>query len=95
MIFGIFGKKEAKEEVLIGEVVHFFPHVKAAVIKVDKEKLAVGDSIRIKGHTTNFGETVKSMQIEHESVESVKKGEEVAIKVKKKVRRGDKVFLLK
>ena len=95
MIFGIFGKKQAKEEVLIGEVVHYFSHVKAAVIAVNKEKVTVGDNIRIKGHTTNFDETIKSMQVEHEPVESAKKGEEVALKVKKKVRRGDKVFLLK
>ncbi|MGB2599754.1 MAG: translation elongation factor-like protein [Candidatus Omnitrophota bacterium] len=94
MIFGIFGGKK-KEEVLIGEVVHFFPKVKAAIIKVNKEKVAIGDRIRIKGHTTNFDQTIKSMQIEHELVESVKKGEEVAVKVGKKVRRGDQVFLLK
>ncbi len=94
MIFGIFGGKK-KEEILIGEVVHFFPKVKAVVIKVNKEKVAIGDKIRIKGHTTNFDQTIKSMQIEHEVVESVSKGEEVAIKVSKKVRRGDQVFLLR
>jgi len=93
MIFGIFGGK--KEEVLIGEVIHYFKQVKAAVIEVKKEKVAIGDRIRIKGHTTNFDQKIKSMQIEHEPVESVSKGGEVAIKVAKKVRRGDQVFILK
>lgn len=93
MIFGLFGRKQApKEEDLIGAVVHYFPHVKAAVIKVEKGSVTVGDHIRVKGHTTDFEEKVQSMQIEHESVENVSKGQEVAIKVKKKTRRGDRVF---
>ncbi|MFQ5953338.1 MAG: hypothetical protein ACE5JK_08090, partial [Candidatus Omnitrophota bacterium] len=69
--------------------------VKAAVIKVNKGKISIGDHIRIKGHTTDFDQTVKSMQIEHEPVESVSKGGEAAIKVGKKVRRGDQVFIIK
>ena len=93
MIFGLFGKKEEpKAEDLIGEVVHYFPHVKAAVIKVEKGSVKIGDHIRVHGHTTDFEEKIQSMQIEHESVENVSKGQEVAIKVKKKTRRGDKVF---
>ena len=95
MIFGIFGKKKEEEGVLVGEVIHYFKKVKAAVIEIKKDKMSIGDRIRIKGHTTDFEEKITSMQIEHESVESVSKGGEVAIKVKKKVRRGDKVFILK
>ncbi|MEA3488756.1 MAG: hypothetical protein U9R44_00235 [Candidatus Omnitrophota bacterium] len=97
MIFGLFGKKKGEEEkgVLIGEVVHYFQHVKAAIVKIRKDKLSIGDSIRIKGHTTDFREKIVSMQIDHEPVESVSKGGEVAIKVKKKVRRRDKVYFLK
>jgi putative protease len=94
MVFGLFGKKES-EEVLIGEVIHYFRKVKAAVVKIRKNKISVGDSIRVKGHTTDFTEKIKSMQIDHEAVDSASKGKEVAIKVKKKTRRGDKVFILK
>lgn len=94
MVFGIFGKKKSdkSEEVLIGEVIHYFRKVKAAVIEVKNGEMEIGDGIRIKGHTTDFNEKIGSMQVDHEPVESAKKGEEVAIKVKKKVRRGDKVF---
>ena len=95
MIFGLFRKKRREPEgILIGEVVHYFNKVKAAVIKVDKESLSIGDHIRIIGHTTDFEEKIPSMQIEHETVESVSKGQEVAIKVRGKTRRGDKVYLL-
>ncbi len=96
MIFGFFRKKKEPEEGdRIGNVVHYFPHVKAAVIVVDKGSLVIGDQIRIKGHTTDFQQKIESMQIEHESVEKVSKGQEVAIKVKKKARKTDKVYLVK
>jgi translation initiation factor IF-2 len=93
MIFGLFRRKgKPVEGQPIGTVVHYFPHVKAAVIKVEKGTLAIGDQIRIKGHTTDFDEKIPSMQIEHESVESVSAGQEVAVKVKGKTRRGDQVY---
>ena len=97
MIFGFLGgkKEEKAKEVLVGEVVHYFRKVKAAVIKVKKSGVAIGDHIKVKGHTTDFDQKIKSMQIDHEPVESASKGKEVAIKVGKKVRRGDKVFLVK
>jgi putative protease len=95
MIFGLFGKKEAEVKgVLIGEVIHYFPKVKAAVIKIKKNKMEIGNEIRIKGHTTDFGLKIKSMQIDHEPIESAGRGKEVAIKVGKKTRRKDKVYLL-
>ncbi len=95
MIFGLFRKKEKPVEgEPIGTVVHYFPHVKASVIKIDKGTLSVGDHIRVKGHTTDFQEKIPSMQIEHEAVESVSAGQEVAVKVKGKTRRGDQVYKL-
>jgi translation elongation factor EF-1alpha len=95
MIFGLFGRKKEKqaEEVLVGSVIHFFPHVKVAVIKVDQGSISVGDVIRIKGHTSDFRQKIKSMEIEHETMDSVSKGQEVAIKVKKRARIGDQVFM--
>lgn len=94
MLFGIFGSKkvDVSEEVLVGEVVHYFRKVKAAVIKVENGKMEIGDGIRIRGNTTDFKDKIASMQIDHQPVESVSKGKEAAIKVKKKVRRGDKVY---
>jgi putative protease len=96
MVFGIFGKKkEPEEKDRVGKVVHYFPKVKAAVIKIEKGRVSDGDQIRVKGHTTDFEQTIKSMQIDHESVEKASKGKEVAIQVKKRTRRGDRVFVLK
>ena len=95
MVFGLFGEKKSKEaeEVLVGEVIHYFRKVKAAVIKVKKNKVTSGDTIRFKGNTTDFDQKIASMQIDHEPVESAGKGKEVAIRVKKKARTGDKVYI--
>lgn len=94
MFFGLFKRKRSTEELgeSIGEVTHFFPHVKAAVIKLKKGTLAVGDSIYVKGHTTDFEQKIKSMQSNHKPVESASKGQEIGLKVSGKVRHGDKVY---
>lgn len=78
---------------VIGEVTHYFPHVSAGVIKLSKE-LKAGDMIRIKGHTTDFKQTVDSIQVEHVPVNEAQKGAEIGIKVKDRVRIGDAVYKL-
>lgn len=97
MFFNLFGKKDAagKEELLVGEVIHYFGKVKAAVVKVKKEKLLVGDEIKIKGHTTDLVQKVRSLQLDHAQVESASKGMEVAVQVSKKARVGDLVYVLR
>ncbi|MAG38188.1 translation elongation factor-like protein [Candidatus Pacearchaeota archaeon] len=86
-----------KEESLgkeVGEVSDYFSHVEVAALKVSG-KISVGDKIRIKGHTTDFEQTIDSMQIDRKDVESVKKGDDVGIKVSDRVRKHDKVYLVK
>ena len=80
------------EEKEIGVVTHYFPHVKAAVIDLKKGTLTKGDRIRIHGHTTDFTETIDSLQIEHKDVDSVRKGQDFGLRVKTRVRIGDKVY---
>ncbi len=76
----------------IGEVTHYFPHVKAAAVKLLKDGLKVGDSIYIKGHTTDFKEQVKSLQLDRVPIPEGKKGMEIGLLVKSRVRHGDKVY---
>lgn len=86
-------KKVKKESVgkPIGEVSNYFEHVSVAAIKLNSG-LKVGDKIRISGGEVDFEQRVESMQIQHEKVEKAKKGDEIGIKIKKKVRKGYKVF---
>lgn len=80
--------------VKMGEVTHYFPHVKAAALLVLKDSIKVGDEIYIKGHTTDFKEKIKSMQIDCVQIREGKKGQEIGLLVKKRVRIGDSVYRL-
>ena len=78
---------------LIGKVTHFFSHISVAVIELS-DVLNVGDTIRIVGGETDFNQTVDSMEIEHEKVQTAKPGDSVGTKVAQKVRDGYKVYKL-
>lgn len=75
----------------IGTVSHFFDKVSVAAIKLEGD-LKVGDTIRIKGATTDFTEPVESMQINREDVQEAGPGDEIGIKVSEKVRPNDDVY---
>jgi len=85
-------EKKAPKEKKVGEVLHYFGKIGVAALKV-KAEIKVGDTLHIKGHTTDFEQVVDSMQMEHLSVPEAKKGDDIGIKVKDHVREGDEVFL--
>jgi len=80
----------AKEK-QIGEVTNFFEHVNAAAIKLTAP-LKIGETIEFRGGEIDFEQKVESMQIQRKSVKEAKKGDEIGILVKGKVRKGYKVF---
>jgi hypothetical protein len=85
-------KPKVKKEKLLGKVEHVFDKISVAAVRM-KAPLSVGDVIHVKGHTTDYEMTVGSMQIEHEVVQKVKKGDDVGIKVTQHTREGDGVYL--
>lgn len=85
-------KKEVKnKQDIIGKVTHYFPKVRAAVIKL-KGPLTIGDTIKLKGHTTDFTQSVTSMQIDLVPINQAKKGEEIGLLVNSRVRQHDMVY---
>ncbi len=82
-------------EVLMGRVSHYFPHVKAGAILIKKGTVALGDTLHIKGHTTDLKQKVTSLQIDRVPVEKAGKGDEIGLLVKKRVRINDKVYKVK
>ena len=79
-------------EIKIGEVTHYFNKIGVAAIKIISGELKKGDTIHIKGHTTDFTQEIDSIQVEHQPVEVAKTGDEIGIKVDNMVREGDEVF---
>jgi putative protease len=76
----------------IGIVTHYFGKIGVAALKITDGELRVGDMIRIKGHTSDFTQAVDSMQVEHESVEIARKGDEVGMKTAEYAREHDTVY---
>jgi len=80
-----------EELVEVGRVTHFYPKISVAIVEL-KASLNIGDKILIKGATTNFEQTVESMQIEHKNIERAEAGQIIGLKVKERVRENDKVY---
>lgn len=85
-------KKSVKKEKPIGQVTHYFDKIGVAVVKLSSP-LAVGETIRIVGGVeTDFKQKVTSMEKDHKKRKRAKRGEEIGLKVREKVREGYKVF---
>jgi len=92
----VAGRKRRKgviemPEEIIGMVSDFFAHPVVAGIELTGA-LKIGDKIRIKGHTTDLEMTVNSMQIDNAAVSEAKAGDSIGVKVRDRVRSGDKVY---
>jgi putative protease len=81
-------------EKLLGRITHYFSKINVGIIKIENGELNVGDTIHIKGHTSDFTQTVDSMQIEHEQIQIAKRGDDIGIKVEQKVHEHDEVYLV-
>lgn len=76
----------------IGEVVKYFSKPSVAAVKIEEGEISVGDSIKFVGHTTDFTDVIKSMEVENKSVEKAIAGDFIGVKVSDRVRPGDEVF---
>ncbi|MBL7225538.1 MAG: hypothetical protein ISS59_05340 [Desulfobacteraceae bacterium] len=80
----------AEEQVAV--IVKFFAKPSVAALEVTNGTIKKGDLLKYKGHTTDFTEEIVSMEIDNQSVDEVKAGDLVGVKVKERVREGDKVY---
>ena len=78
-------------EVEVGKITHYFNKIGVAAIALTSD-LRVGDTIRVKGHTSDWTQSVDSMQIEHDSVDEAGPGDSVGIKVEGHAHEHDIVF---
>ena len=76
----------------VGVVTHYFPHVQAAAIKIEKGNLKIGDGVRFKGHTTDYQMVVNSLELDHKVIPAAHAGDEVGVRIADRVRPGDKVY---
>ena len=75
----------------VGVVAHYYSKIGVAIIEITAP-LKVGDKIKIRGTTTDFEQTINSMEIEHRKVEQAKPGDAVGLEVDSRVRENDIVY---
>jgi putative protease len=80
------------EEKKVGVVIKFFGNIGVAAIKLTDDSLKVGDTIHIKGHTTDLTQAVGSMQIENQNVQEAGPGADIGVKIGDRVRENDVVY---
>jgi putative protease len=83
----------AEALVKVGTVAHYFGKIGVAVVEVTAP-LKVGDRITVRGLKTSLDQTVESMEVNHKSVTTAKKGDSIGLKVNGYVREGDAVYIL-
>jgi putative protease len=81
-------------ETKIGKVVNYFTNIGVAVFDLTDGALSVGDTVHIKGHTTDLSQIIEEMQVEHKNVEKAEKGMMIGVKMDDRVRNDDEIFLV-
>jgi len=76
----------------IGRVTHYFTRIGVAAIEITRGKLAVGDTIHIKGHTSDFTQKVESMQLDGKPITEATVGQSIGTKVSQHAREHDIVY---
>lgn len=76
----------------VGKIVNYLDKIGVAILEIENDSVKVGDTILIGEEGEGFEQTVESMQVEHEEVNEVKKGDSCGLKVSEKVHKGKKVY---
>ncbi|MFA5072783.1 MAG: EF-Tu/IF-2/RF-3 family GTPase [Nitrospirota bacterium] len=83
------------QEEAVGTVTHYYSHLQVAVIQLNKGMIRVGDTIHIKGTTSDSTQIVESMEYEHQPLTEAVAGQSVGLRVKDIVREHDIVYIVK
>ena len=81
----------SEQETEIGSVMTYYNQIGVAVIELTGN-VKTGDKIIFRGYTTDLEHVIDNMEIEHQSVQEAKAGDQIGIKVGGRVRKKDKVY---
>ena len=89
------GNISTTRKLMVGYVKKYYSKIDVAEISLESRGVKIGDNLMIEGNTTYLNQIVGSIQKEGKDFKSGKKGELVGVKTDKRVRRNDKVFVIK
>lgn len=78
-------------DVKVGKIIHYYDKIGVGILELSKA-IKVGDTIRISGHGNEFTQTISSMQVEHQPIETAKKGDAIGMKTDQPVKEEDEVY---
>ncbi|HAO67554.1 MAG TPA: collagenase-like protease [Verrucomicrobiales bacterium] len=91
-----YGSKATRQKIEVGKVSNFFNRVHVAEITATTGELKIGDEYTIIGENTGVvSGVVEEIRVDEQAVEGVKGHCVFSIKVQDKVRRGDRLYLMK
>jgi hypothetical protein len=76
----------------VGIVTHYFGDISVAAVRMESGSLRVGDTIHIRGHTSDFKQRVDSIQLDHQPVSDAAAGQEIGLRVSQHSREHDIVY---
>ncbi len=93
---GAYGSQATVEKEFVGVANHYFPKAKVAEFFLNSGGLKLNDDIIITGPTTGLVQTkVESLFVDGKSQKVVKKGDIVTIGIETRIRKSDKLFVIK
>lgn len=78
----------------IGKVVHYYDKLGVAIVDLDSGGIKVGDELKFKRGEEEFSQKVESLQVDHQDVTEVKKGDSFGLKVNQPTKPGMLVYLV-
>ena len=82
----------ASMEERVGSVIRFFDKNAVAAVKLDFGDIAVGDTVHIKGPSTDFVQKIESLEFDHMPVEKATRGQFTGIKLSQPAKPFDLVY---
>lgn len=78
----------------IGKVVHFYDKLRVAIVDLKSGGIKVGQEIKFKRNDNEFTQKIESLQVDHQNVDAVKKGDSFGLKVDQPTKPGTEVYLV-
>jgi hypothetical protein len=75
----------------VGQITHYFHKINVGIIELSLP-LVIGDCILVKGPTTDFEQTVSSMQIERKNIAHAEAGQSIGLKLVQQAKEQDVIY---
>jgi putative protease len=79
-------------EIQVGRVAHYYGKVGVAIVEIQAGELRIGDTIRIRGKSTDFSQQLESMEEDRKPVQAAGPGQVIGIKVRERAREDDRLY---